>query len=275
MTDLPKSVGTIGAGNMAEAVLRGLVRRGVAADALIASDPDVDRRNYLAKALGVRTTEHNPEVVRSSDVVVIAVKPAQLEVALRDLPAERSPLYVSVVAGRTLADLRTLLSTGARVIRTMPNTPALIGAGITALAVDPQTGDSDLDQAEAVLRAVGRVVRVPEAQLDAVTGVSGSGPAYVYTFVEALTDAAVREGLPLDIARSLVVETVLVETVLGSASLLRETGEHPAVLRDRVTSPGGTTSAGLAALEAGGFRTAVLGAVRSATARSRELGRKR
>jgi pyrroline-5-carboxylate reductase len=270
MTDLPKSVGTIGAGNMAEAVLRGLVRRGVAADALIASDPDVDRRNYLAKALGVRTTEHNPELVRSSDVVVIAVKPAQLEVALRDLPAERSPLYVSVVAGRTLADLRTLLSTGARVIRTMPNTPALIGAGITALAVDPQTGDSDLDQAEAVLRAVGRVVRVPEAQLDAVTGVSGSGPAYVYTFVEALTDAAVREGLPLDIARSLVVETVL-----GSASLLRETGEHPAVLRDRVTSPGGTTSAGLAALEAGGFRTALLGAVRSATARSRELGRKR
>jgi pyrroline-5-carboxylate reductase len=269
MSDLPKSAGTIGAGNMAEAVLRGLVRGGLAADALIASDPDADRRTYLAKTLGVRTTAHNAEVVRSSDVVVIAVKPGQLETALRNLPTEPSPLYVSVVAGRTLADLRALLGAQARVTRTMPNSPALIGAGITALAVDPQTGDSDLDQAEAVLRAVGQVVRVPEAQLDAVTGVSGSGPAYVYTFVEALTDAAVREGLPVDIARSLVVETVL-----GSANLLRETGEHPAVLRDRVTSPGGTTVAGLAALEAAGFRTALLGAVHAATARSRELGRK-
>jgi pyrroline-5-carboxylate reductase len=266
MSDLPESVGTLGAGNMAEAILRGLLRAGVAAKGLIASDPDPERRSHIADALGIRTTEDNVDVVRSSDVVVIAVKPAQVQEALRALPRDAGPLFVSIVAGKPLAALRDLLGVGARLVRAMPNTPALVSAGITAVALDPGTPERDLDQAEAVLGAVGRVVRVPEAQLDAVTGLSGSGPAYVYTFVEALTDAGVREGLDAEVAAALVLETVL-----GAARLLRESGESPALLRARVTSPGGTTVAGLAALEASGFQTALLEAVRAATARSREL----
>jgi pyrroline-5-carboxylate reductase len=149
----------------------------------------------------------------------------------------------------------------------MPNTPALVSAGISAICGAPDLPAADLDRAEAVLSAVGRVVRVPEALLDAVTGVSGSGPAYVFLFIEALAEAAVREGLPPAIARELALETVL-----GSARLARDTGEPPEVLRQRVTSPGGTTVAGIAALEAGGLRAAIAAAVRAATARSRELG---
>jgi pyrroline-5-carboxylate reductase len=251
---------------MAEAILRGLLRAGLAPESLLASDPDPDRRGHIRGALGVRVTEENAEVVRSSDLVVIAVKPTHVEAALGNLAREAGPLYVSIVAGRTLSGLRRLLGPGARVVRSMPNTPALVGAGITALATDPATLEEDLARAEAVLSAVGRVVRVPEKQLDAVTGLSGSGPAYAYLFIEALTEAGIGEGLPGEVARMLAAETVL-----GAARLLQESGEHPAVLRERVTSPGGTTSAGLAALEAGGFRAALGAAVRAATARSREL----
>jgi pyrroline-5-carboxylate reductase len=151
----------------------------------------------------------------------------------------------------------------------MPNTPALIGAGITAVASDSGAEPADLERACAVLRAIGEVVQVPEAALDAVTGLSGSGPAYVFLFIEALTEAGVREGLSSATARALALETVL-----GAARLAAESGEHPAVLRERVTSPGGTTIAGLAALEDGGFRAALFAAVRAATQRSRELGGK-
>jgi pyrroline-5-carboxylate reductase len=151
----------------------------------------------------------------------------------------------------------------------MPNTPALIGAGITAVANDSGGDPADLERACAVLRAVGEVVQVPESALDAVTGLSGSGPAYVYLFIEALTEAGVREGLGVATARALALETVH-----GAARLARESGEHPALLRERVTSPGGTTVAGIAALEAHGFRSAIFEAVRAATARSRELGGK-
>jgi pyrroline-5-carboxylate reductase len=267
VSELPKSVGTIGAGNMAEAILRGLLRAGMAARSMLASDPDPRRREHVTTTLGVRTTQSNAEVARSSEVVVIAVKPAHLEAALAELPRGAPPLYLSVVAGRTLAALRKLLGSEARVVRSMPNTPALVGEGITAVATDPGTAPEDLDRAEAILRAVGRVVRLPEALIDAVTGLSGSGPAYVCLVVEALAEAGVREGLPSGVARELAVETVL-----GSAMLLRESGEHPAVLRDRVTSPGGTTAAGVAELEERGLRAALLAAVRAATRRSRELG---
>ncbi len=266
MTELPKTVGTIGAGNMAEAILQGLRRAGLANEQLMASDPDPVRREYIERQLGVRTSESNAEVAAASELAVLAVKPAHLERAARDLPRDVGPLYVSIVAGRTLATLRGLLGTDARIVRAMPNTPALIGSGITAIAEDPETAPEDLERASAVLRAVGQVVRVPEPLLDPVTGLSGSGPAYVYLFVEALTEAGIREGLPAAVARELSVETVL-----GAARMVREAGEHPALLRERVTSPGGTTAAGLAALEEGGFRATVLEAVRAATARSRAL----
>ncbi|MEX2208434.1 MAG: pyrroline-5-carboxylate reductase [Myxococcota bacterium] len=266
MTGLPGSVGTIGAGNMAEAILRGLLKAGMSPSALCASDPDAGRRQRMSE-LGVRASADNLDVVRSSELVVLAVKPQQLDAASATLPRDGGPLYLSIVAGATSSSLRKRLGAGARVVRSMPNTPALIGAGVTAVANDTGVGAADLALACAVLRAVGSVVQVPEAALDAVTGLSGSGPAYVFAFVEALTEAGVREGLPLETARALALATVH-----GAAKLALDSGEDPAVLRARVTSPGGTTVAGLAALTEGKFREAVLSAVRAATKRSKELG---
>jgi len=265
---LPKTVGTIGGGNMAEAILQGLLQAGYTADQLCASDPVAERREHLSRTLGVRTTDSNLEVVEGSEVVVLAVKPQHLEAAVDPLPKNGGPLYLSIAAGVTLATLRRWLGSGARVVRAMPNTPALIGAGITALADGTGASAEDLERAEVVLTSVGDVVRVPEHLLDAVTGLSGSGPAYVYLFIEALCEAGIREGLPTLVARDLAVKTVL-----GAAAMVRETGEHPALLRERVTSPGGTTAAGLAALEDRGLRAALLAAVEAATERSRELAR--
>ncbi len=266
MSRLPESVGTIGAGNMAEALLRGLLRAGMKPEQLSASDPVAARRDLLNEALAVRTMEDNRELVSSCEVVVIAVKPDVVDTALRGLPHADGPLYISIVAGRSTASLRAALPRGARVLRAMPNTPALISAGISALTEDSGASEGDLERAEVVLGAIGRVLRLPEARMDAVTGLSGSGPAYVYTFIEALGEAGVREGIPDAVARELALETVL-----GAALLVKESGEHPAVLRNMVASPGGTTVAGLAALEQAGFRAALLAAVRAATARSSEL----
>lgn len=266
MSELPESVGTIGAGNMAEAILRGLLRAGMRPEQLLAADPDATRRAHLETELAIRVVEDNAEIARSCEVVVIAVKPSVVESALRDLPGGEGPLYVSIAAGRSSASLRAALPAGARVARAMPNTPALISAGISALAQDSGASEEDLVRAESVLGAIGRVLRVPESQMDAVTGLSGSGPAYVCLFVEALSEAGVREGLPVAAAQELALETVL-----GAARLIRESGEPPAMLRDRVTSPGGTTVAGLAALKERGFREALLAAVHAASARSREL----
>ena len=267
MSSPPKTVGTIGGGNMAEAILQGLIRAGYEGGRLFASDPVAERRDHLSSQLGVRTTDSNLEVVEASEVVVLAVKPQQLEAALEGLPRE-GVLYLSIAAGVTLATLRRWLGGDARVVRAMPNTPALIGAGISALADEPEASPEDQARAEVVLEAVGSVVRVPERLLDAVTGLSGSGPAYVYLFIEGLCEAGVREGLPAPIARDLAVQTVV-----GAASTVRETGDPPALLRERVTSPGGTTAAGLDALERKGLREALLAAVSAATARSRELAR--
>jgi pyrroline-5-carboxylate reductase len=267
MISLPKTVGTIGGGNMAEAILQGLIQAGYEAGQLRASDPVAERREHLTRTLGVRTTDSNLEVVEASEVVVLAVKPQQLEAVLEPLPHEAGPLYLSIAAGIPLVTLQRWLGGSARVVRAMPNTPALIGAGISAIASDSGASD-DLERAEVVLGAVGDVVRVPEHLLDAVTGLSGSGPAYVYLFIEALCEAGIREGLPSPVARDLAVQTVL-----GAASMVRETGDHPALLRERVTSPGGTTAAGLAALEREGLRAALLAAVEAATERSRELAR--
>ncbi|MCP4007378.1 MAG: pyrroline-5-carboxylate reductase [bacterium] len=264
---LPKSVGTIGAGNMAEAILRGLLRAGLAPERLVASDLDAGRREHIERELGVPTSDSNADVAERAEVVVLAVKPAHLESASTDLPRDDGPLFVSIIAGKTSASLQAHLGAGARIVRAMPNTPALIGEGITAIASDTGVSAQDLKSAEAVLSAVGRVVRVPEALMDAVTGLSGSGPAYAYLFIEALIDAGVREGLPAATARELSTQTVL-----GAAAMVRETGENPALLRERVSSPGGTTIAGLASLEEGGLREAIFAAVRAATVRSGQLG---
>ncbi len=261
---LPSSIGLIGAGQMAEAILRGLIHRGVSRECLMASDPDPARRDLLSEQLGIRMTPHNAEVAKAVELAVIAVKPAQLELAGADLRSEGDPLYLSILAGRTLSDLSAAL--GPRVARAMPNTPALIGRGVTALACPPELTSAERTQLTSVLAAIGEVVLVPESSLDAVTGLSGSGPAYVYLIIEALTDAGIREGLSAATARQLAAQTVS-----GAAQMVLETGEHPAVLRQKVLSPGGTTAAGVAALEQGGVRAALLAAVRSASERSREL----
>lgn len=263
---LPARVGSVGAGNMAEAILRGLIRAGADPNSLIAADPLPARRAFLSRELGIRTTESNAEVALDSDLVLLAVKPASLAEAATGLPGEAGPIYLSIVAGATLETLSGLLGSRARIVRAMPNTPALIGAGVTAVCGGPDLAPQDLTQAQVVLEAVGRVLHVPESGLDAVTGLSGSGPAYVYRFVEALAAAGVRQGLTAEQAHELAVETTV-----GAARMIQETGEDPALLRQRVSSPGGTTVEGLGALESGGFAELVSEAVAAATRRAGEL----
>ena len=265
-------IGILGAGAMGQALAAGLLQRGLDADQLRAADPDPERRESAA-ARGVRTSSDNAAVVRDSEVVVLAVKPPLVPGLLRALApmgAEllRSRLWVSIAAGIPLSQLAADLPARARIARAMPNTPAQVGAGATALVVNPAASDDDRRRAGALFESVGAVWYAEgEHQLDAVTGLSGSGPAYAFAFLEALADGGVLMGLPRDAAYRLAAQTLL-----GAAKLMLETGTPPAVLKDRVTSPGGTTITGLAELEAGGFRAAVLRAVTAATQRSRALG---
>jgi pyrroline-5-carboxylate reductase len=265
------TIAFIGAGNMAGALIRGLVRTAtVPADQIIAADPDAARRDGLEHELDVRTTGDNAEAIREASVVILATKPQVFREMLPGVAAaiRADALLISVAAGIPTRLIERALPEGARVVRTMPNTPALVGAGATAIAAGSSATDADLDLAEELFRSVGISVRVPEEQLDAVTGLSGSGPAYVFAMVEALRDAGMREGLSEEDALRLSSQTVF-----GASRLLRDTKESPGVLRERVTSPGGTTRAGLDALEAAGFSEAVGGAVRAATRRSVELGK--
>jgi pyrroline-5-carboxylate reductase len=265
-------IGFLGAGAMGEALAGGLLAAGVPADRLRAADPDAGQRQRFGAALGIATTADNAALARDSDVVVIAVKPAVVSRVLAALRKEApdalaAPLWISIAAGVSLARLAADLPPGARIVRAMPNTPALVRAGATAFAANASATASDRSTAQALFESVGLAWEAPdEALLDAVTGLSGSGPAYVFVFLEALADAGVRAGLPRDAAHRLACQTVL-----GSAKLALDTGLHPGQLKDRVTSPGGTTIAGLARLEAGGFRAAVLEAVEAATRRSKEL----
>jgi pyrroline-5-carboxylate reductase len=256
---------------MARALAGGLVEAGVPADRIFASDPIAAARRQFDEAIGGKAVESNDEVVAQSDVVVLAVKPGHVGSVLGDLDAEIAarPLWISIAAGVPLARLQGALPDDARVVRTMPNTPALVRAGATAYFPADTVRESDLALVEGVLEAAGWCWRAPnEDLLDAVTGLSGSGPAYVFLILEALADAGVRQGLPRDAAQALATRTVL-----GAAQLALETGTHPGVLKDQVTSPGGTTIAGLERLEIHGVRAAIYDAVRAATKRSRALRR--
>jgi pyrroline-5-carboxylate reductase len=265
-------VSTIGGGNMAEALLRGLVAAGSSRGDLRASDPKPERRRTLEERYGIVTSADNATAAKNADLVVLAVKPAAATEAATSIAGAIDPstLVVSVVAGVSTAKIEACLPAGSRVVRAMPNTPALVLAGATAIAAGSQADDHDLGRARTLFESVGRCVVVPEAQLDAVTGLSGSGPAYVMIAIEALADGGVEAGLSRDVALMLAAQTVY-----GAAKLQIESGEHPAVLKDRVTSPGGTTIAGLAALEAAGLRSAFIAAVAAASERSRTLGRDR
>jgi pyrroline-5-carboxylate reductase len=266
-------IGIIGAGAMGGALAAGLLASGTSPASIRAADPDPDRRRTLEESRGIRCGADNREAVEQSDLVVLAVKPSQVADVLRELggagnPGLTRPLWVSIAAGVSLSSLAGDLPSGARVVRSMPNTPALVGEGATAFVANAQATEADRAAARRLFEAVGTAWEAPsEGLLDAVTGLSGSGPAYVFAFLEALGDAGVGMGLPRDASYALATQTVL-----GAARLALETGRHPATLKDQVTSPGGTTVAGLARLEAAGFRSAIRDAVEAATRRSRELG---
>lgn len=256
----------VGGGKMGGALVAGLLRAGWARpEELVVVEPVAARREELATAhdgLGVAAE------IPAADGAVVAVKPADVAAACAALAGAGVARVLSIAAGVTLARLEGWLGSGVPVVRAMPNTPALVGSGAAAIAAGSSAGPADLDWAEGILSAVGVVVRVGEPALDAVTGLSGSGPAYVFLVAEALTEAGVLNGLSRDVSRTLVVQTLL-----GSARLLAESGQEAADLRAAVTSPGGTTAAGVRALEAAAVRSALLEAVAAATERSRELGR--
>ena len=269
MSELDKQrVGFVGCGAMAQALAGGLVAGGVAPEQIRGADPDEAARERFARATGAGVHTDNAAVVRDSDLVVLAVKPGVVAPVLQELDAPGTPLWVSIAAGVSIAAIEAALPAGARVVRAMPNTPSLARAGATAFCANAASTPRDREHASALFEAVGVAWEAPsEPLLDAVTGLSGSGPAYVFLVLEALSDAGVRVGLPREAATRLATQTVF-----GAAKLALETGDHPAALKDRVTSPGGTTIAGLERLEALGVRGALYEAVAAATARSRELG---
>ncbi len=263
------TVGFIGTGNMAEALIRGLLHAGVAGkEQTLGSDPREERRTELSERYGIRVVADNLEVARQAETLVLSVKPQVMANVLDQVGSQIHPhaLVISIAAGIPLAAIEARLPQ-ARVIRTMPNTPALVDAGATAIAAGGHATEADLQSAKKIFDSIGTTVILEETQMDAVTGLSGSGPAYIFLIIEALSDAGVKMGLSRYNAQALAAQTVL-----GSAKLLLETNEHPGRLKDMVTSPGGTAIAGLHTLEAGGLRTTLMNAVEAATTRSRELG---
>jgi pyrroline-5-carboxylate reductase len=266
-----KRVGFLGAGNMGEAMIKGLLQAGLVPAASIgATDVRQERLDQIAKQYGIRSAKSNPALVAESDVVILAVKPQIMAAVLKEIaPAvDGTTLFISIAAGIPTRTLRAQLGRPARLIRVMPNTPALVLEGVTAIARAEGLEAGDLETAQELFGAVGRVVVLEEDALDAVTGLSGSGPAYVAIVIESLADGGVKMGLDRATAMTLAAQTVL-----GSAKLILETGTHPGQLKDMVSSPGGTTIAGIAALEEGGVRRTFISAVERATQRSRELGK--
>jgi pyrroline-5-carboxylate reductase len=269
MANSDRSIGFIGAGNMAEAMIRGLLRgNDFAPDEVRASGPREERMRELRERYGIQAATDN-KLPAAAQIVVLSVKPQILSRVLGEVADTISPdaLVISIAAGVPVTAIQARLAGGTRVIRAMPNTPALVDAAATAIAGGEHARDSDLEDAKRIFDAIGLTVILEESQLDAVTGLSGSGPAYVFLILEALSDAGVKVGLSRRTAQLLAAQTVL-----GSAKLLLETNEHPGRLKDMVTSPGGTAITGLHTLEHGGLRTTLMNAVEAATRRSRELG---
>ncbi|KKM12253.1 hypothetical protein SY88_03565 [Clostridiales bacterium PH28_bin88] len=263
------NLGFIGAGAMAEALISGVLRAGLMGpERISASDVAPARLQLMKERYHIQTLADNGSVVRQNQVVVLAIKPQVLREVLSPLVPFFGPehLVISIAAGINLADLEGILNEGVPVVRVVPNTPCLVGEGVSALALGRWATRKHQEVAEVLLGSVGPTFTLPEGYMDAVTALSGSGPAYVYLVVEALTDAGVRVGLPRDIASVLATQTVL-----GAAKMVKETRRHPAELKDMVTSPGGTTIAGLHALEAGGVRATLMNAVVAARDRAREL----
>ena len=266
------SIAVIGGGKMGAALIKGIVRAGMAtAKRIWVAEPADAVRTALAKETGANVTADNAAAVKQARVVILAVKPDVVPAALAQIKPvfTKDHLLLSIAAGVTLARLEAALPAGARVIRAMPNTPVLVGAGAAGFAPGEAATAGDAALAQRILGAVGLAFQLPEKLLDAVTGLSGSGPAYIYLVIEALSDGGVAMGLPRDVSTQLAAQTVL-----GAAKMALDTGLHPGVLKDQVTSPGGTTIEGIHALESGSLRATFMRAVKAATEKSKLLGAK-
>ncbi|HKY07704.1 MAG TPA: pyrroline-5-carboxylate reductase [Candidatus Binatia bacterium] len=268
---LSETIGIIGAGKIGAAIARGVIQAGlVKNDRFMASDVSEELRQAIAGELGIKATADNRELCEFADVVILAVKPQIVDAVAREIAKKlgKGKLLVSVAAGVPLGRIETHLEPGARVVRVMPNIACVVGAGAAGYAAGAHATAADMEKVEAILNSFGVGMKVEEKYLDAVTGLSGSGPAYVFMFMEALADGGVQVGLSRDVALKLAVQTVY-----GAARMALQSHKHLGELKDEVTSPGGTTIAGLYAMERNGFRGTVMEAVVNATKRSQELGK--
>tara|TARA_B100000959_G_scaffold262192_1_gene300390 strand:+ start:456 stop:1307 length:852 start_codon:yes stop_codon:yes gene_type:complete len=269
-----KKIAFIGSGNMAEALISSLIDSSVFnPDAILCSDISKKRLEYIHNNYNIHTSPDNFDVAQKADIIILSVKPQIILKVLDQISetVDSSKLIISIAAGISLDIIKKAMSKeGAktfRLIRAMPNTPALVQTGATALTKGADASENDLKAAFEIFSAIGKAVEINEDLMDAVTGLSGSGPAYIFLIIEALADAGVKVGLPKDISM-----TLSVQTVLGAAKLASESGDHPAKLREMVTSPGGTTIAGINSLEEGNLKAVLMNAVEAATQRGRELG---
>nr|QNO48368.1 pyrroline-5-carboxylate reductase [Methanosarcinales archaeon ANME-2c ERB4] len=267
--DKNMKIGIIGTGRIGEALIRGVLAADLCqGDRIFASDVDEERLDALHSELGINTSTDNTDTIGNAETIILAIKPQIIASVLQSVkPQIEGVLVISVAAGVQIRAIEENLPAGARLIRVMPNIACTVGQAISAISTGSNATESDLETARTIFGSVGRVVTVPESMMDAVTGLSGSGPAFVFQMIEALADGGVHEGLPRDIALELAAQTVL-----GAAAMVLETGEHPGVLKDMVTSPAGTTIRGIHALEVQGLRAGMMNAVIAATRRSRELG---
>ncbi len=266
-----KEIAFIGAGNMAEAIIRGMLKGRVAeAFQITASDIAQNRREFMKKTYGIEVTDDNIGMVRKADVIILAVKPQVAGKVLKEAGPHtgKDKMLLSIVAGLPVSKIKDHLKEGTRVIRTMPNTPVFVGQGMVAIATGSNAFAEDYDIAKAIFEPVAKTITVEEKLMDAVLGISGSGPAYVFLMIEALADGGVKMGLTRDVA-----VTLAAQTLLGSAKMCLESGRHVGQLKDMVTSPGGTTIAALYAMEKAGIRAGLMEAVEAATLRSQELGK--
>lgn len=265
-----RAIGFLGTGRMATALAQGIVRAGlVTASRVVGADVEAPAREAFSQATGARTVPSNLDVVSAATTILVAVKPAQVPAVLQEVSAALTPghLVISIAAGVPLAVLERSVPAGVRVVRVMPNTPALVGSSATGYSLGTSCAPQDGAWVQELFASVGVAFAVKESLLDAVTGLSGSGPAYGYLMIEALSDGGVAAGLPREIATRLAAQTLL-----GAARMVLETGQHPGVLKDQVTSPGGTTIEAVHELEKGGLRAALMSAVRAAAEKSRRLG---
>ncbi len=269
MAKLNRRLGIIGTGKMGSALIRGLIKAGLLIpDEIIASDIDQKTLDQLKKEVGIQVTGDNALVVKAAEMILLALKPDVIRSALEEVRESLSSehLVISIAAGVSIQAIEEAIGKKCRVIRVMPNTPCLIGAGASAFSPGQWATDKDRKDVRSLLEAVGVTVELPEKQLDAVTGLSGSGPAFVFMVIEALSEGGVKMGLSRPVAMQLAAQTVL-----GAARMVQETGKQPGQLKDQVASPGGTTIAGIAALEQGRLKSVLIEAVEAATRRSIEL----